>query len=180
MNTIRTHNATSGYRRSLRRLWVSSWASLGGCVYCTRSAFRGAIIAWGLTAIIWASGVSGYLPILIGIVACAVTVLWLAHLLAHAFKASKRGAVSRGQAGLSRRAVIPVFLRAFAAAAVVTSLPRLAFGQCNNEGAGRCRSAELDCRAHCDRMYHQDERIHACRQQCSSDAAACKAAAGCE
>lgn len=169
--------AISSYRRSMRRLWASSWASLGGCVYCTRSAFRAARIAWGLSALIWASGVSGHLAMLIGTIACALILLWLAHLLAHAFKASRHGTVSRRPAGLSRRAV---FVRAFAAAAVVTSAPRLAFGECNNTDAARCHSAELDCRAHCDRLYPQDERNRACRQQCASDAAACKAAAACE
>ena len=167
----------SSDRRSVRRMRVALWASLGSCVYCIRSAFRAAMIAWGLSSLIWASGVSGLLATLIGVVACALTVLWLAHLLAHAFKASGPGTACGSSARLSRRAV---FVRAFAAAAVITSVPRLALGECNNEDAARCHSAELDCRSLCDRLYHQDERNHACRQQCASDAAACKAAAACE
>lgn len=182
LKTIRTHKAAMRprYRRSLRRLWVSSRTGLGGCVYCTRGAFRAALIAWGLSALIAASRGSGYLAMLIGIVAFALTALWLAHLLGHAFKASGRGTGSSTQGGPSRRAILPVFVRAFAAAAIVTSLPRLAFGQCNSEEAARCNSAELDCRARCDQLYPQDERSRACRQDCVSNAAACKAAARCE
>ncbi len=165
--------------RSMRQFWVPSWASLGSCVYCTRGAFRAAVIGWGLSGFIGVVGAPSHLLMPIGVVAFALTMLWLAHLLAHALKASTRWTDSTSRAGLSRRAMLPVFVRAFVSVAVVTSIPRLAFGQCSEESAAHCHSAELDCHAGCDRLFHRDERNHACHQECSSNSTECRATAGC-
>ena len=154
---------------------TSLWARLGSCLYCTRSAFRSALIAWGVSGIACAAGAGQGLPTLVVIAACALTGLWLAHLIAHALRAA-RPARYEARRGLSRRAV---FVSTFASAAVLSSAPRLAFAQCSDETAARCQSAEQNCHAGCDSLFHRVERNHACHQECSSNYAGCKTGAGC-
>jgi hypothetical protein len=88
-----------------------------------RNALGDAIMAWALSGIILAFGVSGA-SLLIDLAACTLTALWLAHLLAHTIKATDRGNVATGEVGLSRRAI---FVRTLVFAAVVTATPRLTF-----------------------------------------------------
>jgi hypothetical protein len=111
------------------------WANLGSCSCCIHSAFRAAFIAWVLASSGLAIRIAD--PILTCIVgiACAFTVLWSVHLLAHALKVSiaarKQQWTSDSQAGISRRNMMPLFARAVVSAAVVASIPTLAFGQCD-------------------------------------------------
>src|SRR5215472_17123594 len=118
------------YLGSVRLVRALLWARLGGCLCCTRSALRTALIAWGMSGVVQAVGAYGFFPNLIGTGAFALTALWLTHLFAHAARASRRGSVDRNQFGLSRRAI---FVRALASVAVVTATPRLVFGQCSDE-----------------------------------------------
>jgi hypothetical protein len=161
--------------RSVWPFWTPLWARLGSCLYCTRSAFRAAILAWSVSGFFQVVGAPDRLQVLFSIGACSLTGLWLAHLIAHALKASARADMATNEGRVSRRAI---FVRALASAAVVTATPRLAFGQCSNESEARCHSAELECHASCDRLFHRDERNRACHQECLSDSTECRSRCG--
>jgi hypothetical protein len=149
--------ASVDYRQSARRFGVLLWANLGSCSCCIHSAFRAAFIAWVLASSGLAIPIaSPILTCIVGI-ACAFTVLWSVHLLAHALKVSiaarKQQWTSGNQAGISRRKMMPIFAKAVLSAAVVASVPTFAFGQCNEAAAARCQAAASDCRAHCNRIF---------------------------
>ena len=102
------------------------------------------------------------------IVAFALTTLWLGHLLAHAIKVS--AAARLRQQGIndarvvSRRNTLPIFTRALAMAALATSLPTLAFADCD-QATAQCEAAAANCRANCDRAFHREEVDQACHQE---------------
>ena len=175
--------ASVDYRQSARRFGMLLWANLGSCSCCVHSAFRAAFIAWALAS----SGLvipipSPILTCIVGI-ACAFTVLWSAHLLTHALKATiaarKQQWTSGNRAGISRRNVLPIFVRAVVSAGVVASIPTFALGQCNEAAAARCQAAVSDCRAHCNRIFPRAEANHACYQECYANHASCRTDAGC-
>jgi hypothetical protein len=169
--------------QSVRRFGMFLWANLGSCSCCIHSAFRAAFIAWVLASSGLAIRIAD--PILTCIVgiACAFTVLWSVHLLAHALKVSiaarKQQWTSDSQAGISRRNMMPIFARAVVSAVVVASIPTLAFGQCDEAAAARCQAAAADCRAHCNRIFPREEANHACYQECNANRASCRTEAGC-
>lgn len=175
--------ASVDYRQSARRFGVSLWVNLGSCSFCIHSAFRAAFISWVLASSGLAIPIpSPILTCILGI-ACAFTVLWSAHLLAHALKASiaarKQQWTSGNQADIPRRNMMPIFARAIVSAAVVTSIPTFALGQCNEAAAARCQAAASDCRAHCNRIFPRAEANHACYQECYANHASCRTDAGC-
>ena len=169
--------------QSVRRFGMFLWANLGSCSCCIHSAFRAAFIAWVLASSGLAIRIAD--PILTCIVgiACAFTVLWSVHLLAHALKVSiaarKQQWTSDSQAGISRRNMMPIFARAVVSAVVVASIPTLAFGQCDEAAAARCQAAAADCRAHCNRIFPREEANHTCYQECNANRASCRTDAGC-
>ena len=170
----------SGRLRTFRTVRIPLWTGLGSCLYCIRGAFRAAMAAWSIAIVAQAIGAYQHLPVVIGTAACALTGLWLAHLFAHGLKAYRRGEAATGQRGFSRRAAIRAFVSATASAAIVTSIPHLAFAQCSDATAARCHSTELECHAGCDRSFHREERNHACHQECASNSVGCKADAECD
>jgi hypothetical protein len=175
--------ASVDYRQSARRFGISLWANLGSCSCCIHSAFRAAFIAWALASSGLAIPIaSPILTCIVGI-ACAFTVLWSVHLLAHALKFSvavrNQLRTSGNQAGISRRTMMPIFTRAVVSAAVVASIPTFAFGQCNEAAAARCQAAASDCRTHCNRIFPRAEANHACYQECYANHASCRTDAGC-
>jgi hypothetical protein len=175
--------ASVDYRQSARRFGMLLWANLGSCSCCVHSAFRAAFIAWALASSGLAIPIaSPILTCIVGI-ACAFTVLWSVHLLAHALKVSvaarKQLWTSDNQAGISRRNMMPIFARAVVSAAVVASIPTFAFGQCNEAAAARCQAAASDCRAHCNRIFPRAEANHACYQECYANHTSCRTDAGC-
>jgi hypothetical protein len=169
--------------RLMRWFGVSLWRSLGSCLCCMRSSFRAAAIAWVLTGVSqtfpvptqWLTGTS--------IAAAALTVLWLGHLLAHSVKVSAAGRLSRGagskQGPVSRRELMPIFARAFAMAAIATSIPNLASAECDKAAAERCQTAASGCRSHCSRAFHREEEIRACHQECYANYTGCRNEARC-
>lgn len=172
-------------RRPMRRFGAALWMRLGNCPYCMRNSFRAALIAWALTGISQALSISRPLVDLTTIAGCALTALWLGHLLAHAFKVSTATrsqpgpAGNRGAISTSRREMLPIFMRALAAAAAATSIPSLALAECDKLAAERCQTAGTNCNAHCGRAFHREEEIRACRQECNSNYAACRTEANC-
>ena len=169
--------------QSVRRFGIFLWANLGSCSCCIHSAFRAAVIAWVLASSGLAIRIaSPVLACIVGI-ACAFTVLWSVHLLAHALKVSiavrKQQWTSDRQAGISRRNMMPIFARAVVSAAVVASIPTFAVGQCNEAAAARCQAVAADCRAHCNRIFPREEVNHACHQECNANHASCRIDAGC-
>ena len=171
------------YPQSLCRFGMLLWANLGSCSCCIHGAFRAAFIAWALAGSGLAIRIaSPILTCIVGI-ACAFTVLWSVHLLAHALKVSiavrRQQWTSDNQAGISRRNVMPIFARAVVSAAVVATIPTIALGQCNEAAAARCQAAASDCRAHCNRIFPRAEANHACYQECYANNASCRTDAGC-
>jgi hypothetical protein len=170
------------YPQSLCRFGMLLWANLGSCSCCIHGAFRAAFIAWALAGSGLAIRIaSPILTCIVGI-ACAFTVLWSVHLLAHALKVSiavrSQQWSSDNQAGISRRNVMPIFARAVVSAAVV-AIPTFALAQCNEAAAARCQAAASDCRAHCNRIFPRAEANHACYQECYANNASCRTDAGC-
>jgi hypothetical protein len=166
----------------IHRVGMSLWKRLGSCPRCVRSAFRAAFMAWVLTGFGLAIPFSPPFFGLTKIVAFALTTLWLGHLLAHAIKVST--AARLRQQGIndarvvSRRNTLPIFTRALAMAALATSLPNLAFADCD-QATAQCQAAAANCRANCDRAFHREEVDQACHRECYSRYAACKAEARC-
>jgi hypothetical protein len=147
------------------------------------SAFRAAAMAWVLAGASQTFSFPTQCLTATSIAACALTVLWLGHLLAHAFKASRAARLSRGiaseQGAISRRELMPIFARAFAMAAIATSIPNLASAECDQAAAQRCQTTGQDCRARCSRDFHREEEIRACHQECYANNVSCRTEARC-
>jgi hypothetical protein len=170
-------------RRSLRRFAISLWSRLGGCPFCIRGAFRTAFVAWVLAGVAQAIPITSQFLTLSETAACALTALWLAHLLAHALKVSIAGPpeekASAHQESISRRNIIPIFARALATVAVASSIPTVVLAQCSEEASARCLAVASKCRARCDRAFHREDADHACHQECYANQVTCKADARC-
>jgi hypothetical protein len=167
--------------RLTRRFGTSVWTSLGNCPCCMRSSFQAAFTAWVVTGFSQAIPFSTRFLTLTSLGACALTALWLAHLLAHALKVSVAARQQQDPTGntVSRRNTMRIFARAIAAAAVATSIPALAFAECDQAAAERCQAAAANCRAKCDRAFHREETNRACHQECHSNYVACKGGTSC-
>jgi hypothetical protein len=167
----------------IQRLHMSLWKSLGSCPRCVRSAFRVAFMAWVLTGIGQAIPLSPSCLELTRLGAILLTTLWMAHLFAHAIKVSAaarpRQEESNNLHRMLRRDMLPMFARALTSAALATSIPTLAFADCDHAALDRCQAAVANCRANCDRAFHREEPDHACHQECYSTHVACKSAAKC-
>lgn len=167
----------------LSRIGMLVRARLGNCLFCMRRAFQATFVSWCLTAFVQWLPVSGPLPTLSGVAACALTALWLGHLLAFALRASASARqgnnAGSGRRAISRRNVLPIFGRAFVTAAVAASVPSFALAQCNEAGAARCNAIASNCHGNCRRSAHREEAIRACYQECYSNYVDCKADARC-
>ena len=159
-------------------LGVSLWKRLGSCPRCMHSAFRAAFMTWLLTGF---GLVIPFLPpflVLTTIAAFALTALWLGHLLMHAIRVSTRTRLrhegSNSPVVISRRGMLTIFTRTLATAALATSIPALAFADCDQAAAEQCETASADCRASCGRSFHREEATRACHQECYSHYVACK------
>ena len=115
--------------QSMRRIVVGQWARLGGCGRCMRISLQVAVAAWavalaGSLALPW----EWLMPI-----PAALSLLWLAHIGAFAFKTWRAGAAAQARApqgALPRRRLLEFALRAAGAAILVSfTLPRLANAQ---------------------------------------------------
>ena len=172
-----------GLRGCCSRLTAWVWSNLGSCPYCIRSAFRAAMLSWVLVGLVQAMAVSRPLGDVAIIAACTLTALWLTHLLVYASRVCTGTPCSRQTASyhgaLSRREMLPIFVRALGATAIATSIPSLAWAECDQAAAERCQSDVANCRTHCERIFHRDEAIHSCRQECASNLAVCRTEAKC-
>jgi hypothetical protein len=131
------------------------WDKLGNCSICIRKAFQAAAAGWSLTLVFALLGWS-QLVVLTTLGAITLTTLWLAHLLVHARKViivAESPDIIRsvlpvpgGQSveTVSRRAMLPLFVRALCAAAVMSATPAFAqqctagTGSCEQDGCPRC------------------------------------------
>ena len=110
--------------KMLQQLPSYLWANLGHCPICTRKAFLTAAGAWMAMALSAGLGEPSWFVSLLETGAVGLTALWVAHLAAFAKRAE---VVTRGAGpDLVRRAVIPTFARTLAAAAIASTLPRVA------------------------------------------------------
>jgi hypothetical protein len=131
-----------------RYLSAVLWDNLGNCSICIRTAFQTAAAGWGLTLLFAALGWSQLL--LLSIVgAITLTSLWMAHLLVHARKITilaEREDKNQSTTAVSRRAVLPLFVRTLGAAAVLSATPAFAqpfpctagTGSCQQDGCPEC------------------------------------------
>jgi hypothetical protein len=172
-----------GCRKLVRQMGMLIWARLGNCPLCINRAFQAALASWCLTAFLQWFPISGPLPTFSKGTACALTALWLGHLLAFAFKASASIRVgssgAEGPQSASRRKVFEIFGHAFVTAAVVASVPSFALAQCNEATRARCEAITSSCRANCNRSAHREEAVHACYQECNSNNVTCRTDARC-
>jgi hypothetical protein len=160
--------------KAVRQISAFFWGSLGHCSVCIRKAFLAAAVAWSLTCLI---AVSGFSPVLLPAVVGAggLTLLWVTHLLVFARRFS-RGKTKPDRAiqstnavveAPSRRAILPLFVRALIFGALVSAAPRQAnaryvrSGGCGREDClpcwrpfykrqggydcVKCRSCAVDC-----------------------------------
>jgi hypothetical protein len=170
-------------QRLVHQLGISLWDSLGRCPRCIRGAFRAMFIAGVLTGIGQLIPFPTQFQTLTRIAAVALTALWMGRLLAYAFRVSvaapRRQRTAGNQVGMARRDMMPIFVRALATVAVVTTVPGLALAQCDQAAATRCQAAASDCRAKCARSAHREEAVHACHQECYSVYSTCRTGARC-
>lgn len=120
------------------------FSKLGRCQFCIRTALLVALAAWACAgaAFLWLVPLA--LPL--AAVAAALTMLWLAHLLAFAWRAAThREAGTADQPNLARRDFFPVFIRAAAFIAASSAVPALAAGQCP-PGFYPCGNSGLCCK----------------------------------
>jgi hypothetical protein len=123
---------------ALRSLKDILLANLGHCTECMRTSFVAAVAAWTLFIAAYATAPSA-VATLAELAAISLSALWLAHIIAFAGKATISKAASAGDderasrmPALSRRELVPIFLRTLAFAAVITASPSSipsAFGQ---------------------------------------------------
>jgi hypothetical protein len=143
--------------KPLNLLAAFSLNKLGRCRACIRKAFLAAMIGWILTCVTLVAPQSSMLSLPAEIGAGGLTLLWMAHLLVYAsrFKPPQKASISpvRGFAPsvsedqppftvavrrdvplLSRRAVMPLFVRALLFGAMTSVIPSLA----RADGLGPC------------------------------------------
>jgi hypothetical protein len=109
-------------KTQLEILQKFTWTELGECSYCTRKAFRSALLAWGAWCGAFALGIPSSVLACITLAAVALTALWGAHLLAFAFRTSV-AQHANDTSVLSRRAFFRDFAKAAAFATAATALP---------------------------------------------------------
>jgi len=103
------------------------WSNLGHCALCMRKAFIAGAVAWAATLLVAVTGKSSVLLTLTEIGAVGATLLWIAHMVAFAGKASNRrykADPERSTRSLSRRALIPMFSNVLIFAAFLSVAPR--------------------------------------------------------
>jgi hypothetical protein len=132
-------------QNALRRFAAYLWENVGNCSICIRSAFQAAAATWILTLLFSLLNWSAFF-LLTFLLAVALTSLWMAHLLVYAQKvASIADHVTRAE--VSRRAMLPLFVRTLGAATVFSITPT--FAQINpcTAGTGSCGqlSGDMNC-----------------------------------
>jgi hypothetical protein len=162
--------------RLSKNLFSFVWGNLGYCKRCIRKAFQTAAIGWSLVTFATVLGQPRTLTATLTIASAGLTLLWVAHLVAYARKATayidekSASAESPNSPGAkiqlqssSRRDVIPLFARMIAGAAIASAIATPAFadsacggynGECNrcarrntpNSPCEWCHSCGSNCR----------------------------------
>ena len=128
-------------QQTLNRLGMVIWDNLGSCTFCIGKAFQAAAAAWSLTLLFALLGWTE-LCLLTVLGAAALSMLWVAHLFVHATKLTalaERGVVTQTKAGVSRRAMLPLFVRTFCATAVLSATSAFAQQFPCTAGTGSCQ-----------------------------------------
>ena len=151
------------------------WSRLGSCITCIRKAWLAVIIATAVVGFVFLADIRElWLPS--GCILLCFTALWVAHLIAFAKKLSNSEAdiqtttapiTSRDM--VSRRNVMPLFMRTLFLAVLVSAAPRLAVAQSISLlGCGR-----EPCTSSCTRPAYQGGQFlgcvgcHSCGNECS-------------
>lgn len=158
--------------RSLKNI---VFRKLGHCARCMKASFAMAIAAWTLFIVVLATG-PAVIARAVELAAIALGALWFAHIVVFAWRATPSARVSREAErcsrqvfSLSRRALLPIFLRTLAFAAVVTASPR-AITSAFAENQGPCD--------HCSRFRGSSACWTCCSCQNSNCITGCKKTSG--
>jgi len=119
------------------------WNNLGHCTSCMNKSFMFSAASW---AILLVSMLSGRQEVLLPafVLSSILTIIWAAHLVVFAQKdAAKKYATQQGSLPTSRRAILPLFVRAAAFGAFVSAMPNQALAACGGNYAA-CKS-DSDC-----------------------------------
>jgi len=126
---------------AIRSLTDLLLANLGHCTKCMRTSFVTAVAAWTLFVVVFVAAPSEIATVA-ELAAISLSALWLAHIIAFAVKTTLSATASARYTKrasrlplMSRREIVPIFLRTLAFAAVITASPGAitsAFGQ--NQG----------------------------------------------
>lgn len=129
-----------------RKAWRTAIQNLGRCPKCMRQSFLVALAAWAAAIIARVMDGSGALSIGIALGAGALSLLWVAHLLAYAARsvAPLPAGDSSGAETLSRRDIIPKFARAVGVMALVTATPASVWAQSCCD-CSKCASGQNCC-----------------------------------
>jgi hypothetical protein len=163
-------------------------SNLGHCTKCMRTSFVAAVAAWTLFIAAYATAPSA-IATLADLAAISLSALWLAHIIVFAGKATISTAASARDdkrasriPTLSRRELVPIFLRTLAFGAVITTAPRAitsAFGQAQGpcDGCSRykgsttcwtcCGCQNSNCITGCKNTTDPD-KYNTCIASCSA------------
>jgi hypothetical protein len=125
---------------------VSTWvtARLGTCGKCMHRSFIAALLALGATTVAWVWLGLPAITVVFASIGLALSLLWIAHIVAYVSRPSARSRHTDHTHGLSdpsRRALIPTFASVVIGVAIATALPaRLARAEVT------CGSNEWCCR----------------------------------
>ena len=145
---------------------MSGWGrriigQFGRCPYCMRKAFLAMAAAWGLSAFTMNFADSPSLSVAAELIAATLTLLWAAHILAFASRSAFASRISAqlevgdAQGLVSRRSVLPMFVKVLAVATVASALPRLALAggcsaSCPNGSSSKGCPEGQSCSCYCN------------------------------
>ena len=132
---------------------------LGRCPQCMRKAFLSAGASWTVTLILLPLGITALLVPAIAI-SIALTVLWLAHVVARAINVQRICTQETASAQLSRRHLGIFFFKSLIAVSVASAIPSLAAWTCSD-----CEAARQQCFSNCPSGGTSPDCIKACYQK---------------
>lgn len=167
-----------------RSLGITRITKLGGCGFCMRAAFTSAASAWVVTAALAFAG-EDMIAKLAGVAALMFSVLWVAHLMAFAGRATSRARYNaNGTASTtvhSRREMFSLFARSVGIVAALTVLPTFALPayaeECDNCDRKASRNDCYTCcsckNGNCVKGCATAADYNACVNRCSTELGNC-------
>jgi hypothetical protein len=190
---VKTRLALGPRGRAIARATLASvadfvLANLGHCTVCMRKSFTVAAAAWALF-VVAVLAAPEWIALLLAIAATLLSALWLAHLLVFSWKASASAgtAMQRDKPSpvISRRELLPGFVRAFAFAVGSTALPAVFFAaqaqtpcdSCSRyKGTGTCYTCCSCQNGNCVAGCKNSRDYNTCINGCSTTFGNCNTA----